>query len=281
MTANKISLALLGESNVGKSHYGAQLLSRVEAERCELRLREAPSDLSVFEEVREQLAAGLPGAHTPSGVYKESLWPIKDRRDNAVDLTWPDYAGEQVRQLIDTRRISADWLARVQEADGWILMVRPSLCKQDEDIFSRPLGSVSAPKDESTVAIRRSVQSRLVELLQMLRYARVLRDQRQPPALAVLLSCWDELGLQTGTKPADVLTERIPLLAAYVKTRWGDEHSMVFGLSALGTALSSTKSNEAFINEGPERHGFVVDADGSSDVDLTLPVARLAQMARR
>ena len=280
MAAKKIRLALLGESNVGKSHYGAQLLSRVEAERCELRLREAPSDLSAFEEVRDQLNAGRAGAHTPSGVYKESLWPVKDSNGNAVDLTWPDYAGEQVRQLIETRRISADWLARVQDADGWILMVRPSLCKQDEDIFSRPLGSVPAPRDGEVVAARRSVQSRIVELLQMLRYARGLHDRRPPPALGVILSCWDELGLEEGTKPGDVLAERIPLLAAYVKTRWGSGNSMVFGLSALGTSLSSTESNEAFINQGPEQQGFVVDADGKGQGDLTLPIARLAGMAR-
>lgn len=277
---DSVRLALFGESNVGKSHYGAQLLSRIETESCKLKMREPPTDLSPFEEVRSQLNAGLPASHTPSAVYRESVWPVIIGERVALDLTWPDYGGEQVRQIIDTRRMGHEWLDRVQSAHGWMLMVRPKLAKQDDDIFSKPLGDVRRPKTEADVKPHRSIQARLVELLQMLLHARSLRQSRPLPSLIVLLSCWDELGVAAGIKPDDELGARLPLLSSFVGSRWGSGKSAVFGLSALGTALSIKKANEHFIDRGPEHFGYVIDPDGKRTDDLTLPIVRVADMAQ-
>ena len=279
--ANNIQLALFGESDVGKSHYGAQLLSRIEAEACELKLRETPDDLSPFDEVRKRLNAGLLADHTPSGIYRESVWAVEDGQDNEFDLIWPDYAGEQIRQLIDTRRMGQEWVTRTQNAHGWILMVRPKLSRQDDDIFSRPLGDMRRSQERgSDDKPHRTVQARLVELLQLLMHARGLVDRRPGPPMAVLLSCWDELGVGEGVKPEDVLDQTLPLLASFIRSRWGDRCA-VFGLSALGTELNKDTANEQFVNQGPERFGFVVGSDGSRVPDLTLPIIRLAAMARQ
>jgi len=277
---DSIRLAIFGESNVGKTHYGGQLLSRIETEKCELKMRTVPTDLSPFEEVRTKLNGGLPASHTPSAVYRESVWPVISGEGQEFDLTWPDYGGEQVRQLIDTRRIGQEWLDRVQFAHGWILMVRPKLAKQDDDIFSKPLGDVRRPNVDSDIKPHRSIQARLVELLQMLLHARSLQQPRQLPALLVLLSCWDELGEAEGTKPDDELEARLPLLSSFISSRWGSSTSAVFGLSALETALSTEEANEQFINRGPENFGYVIDPDGRRTGDLTLPIVRVAEMAR-
>ncbi|MDO8687533.1 MAG: hypothetical protein Q7K41_02970 [Dehalococcoidales bacterium] len=275
-----IRLALFGESNVGKTHYGGQLLSRIETETCELKMRAMPIDLSPFEEVRSKLNAGLPASHTPSAVYRESVWPVIGGQGAALDLTWPDYGGEQVRQLIDTRRMGQEWLDRVQSAHGWILMVRPKLATQDDDIFSRPLGDVRRPNGDVGTRPHRSIQARLVELLQMLLHARSLQERRPMPALVVLLSCWDELGVVEGTKPDDVLKKRLPLLASFISSRWGYSKSAVFGLSALEAALSTERANEQFIDRGPEHFGYVIDPDGKKTGDLTRPIVRVAEMTK-
>lgn len=277
---DSMRLALFGESNTGKSHYGGQLLSRIEAETCELSLRDAPTDLSPFEEVRTRLNAGLPAAHTSSGVYRESIWPVKSRTGQKFDLTWPDYAGEQVRQLIDTRRMGQAWLDRVQSADGWILMVRASLAKADEDIFSKPLKDVRIPDVADVTQPRRSHQARLVELLQMLLHARGLHGPRKVPALIILMSCWDEQRLAEGTRPDAALKASLPLLSSYVKCHWGPTKSAVFGLSALESPLDVHLANEAFINRGPEQFGYVIDPDGTRTGDLTLPIVSVAEMAK-
>jgi hypothetical protein len=276
-----MQLALFGESDVGKSHYGAQLLSRIEAEACELKLREPPEDISPFDEVRKRLNAGLLADHTPSGVYRESVWAVEDGQGNDFDLIWPDYAGEQIRQLIDTRRMGQEWLARTQNAHGWILMVRPNLSRQDDDIFSRPLGDLRRSQGRGAEnKPHRTVQARLVELLQLLLHARGLADKGPNPPMAVLLSCWDELAVNEGVKPEDVLNQTLPLLASFIRSRWGDR-CVIFGLSALGTELNKDTANEQFVNHGPERFGFVVGSDGSRVPDLTSPIIRLAAIARQ
>lgn len=277
--ANNIHLALFGESDHGKSHYGAQLLARIEKETCQLKMRETPKDLSAFEGVRTRLNEGLPASHTASSVYQESVWPVVGENGLSLDLIWPDYGGEQIRHLIDSRLMGQEWLERVQSADAWILMIRPKLAKQDDDIFSRPLGHVRRPNPTSPNELHRSMQARLVELLQMLLYARNLQQVRPLPALVVLLSCWDELGVEHGAKPDDELNKRLPLLSSFIGNRWGSL-AAVFGLSALGTALSSDRANVEFIDKGPENFGYVVDRDGIENSDLTLPIIRVAEMVR-
>lgn len=279
---DSIRLALFGESDVGKTHYGGQLLTRIETEACELKMREAPIDLSPFEEVRQKLSKGLLASHTASNVYKESVWPVTNPQHGIdLDLIWPDYAGEQVRQLIDMRLMGKEWLSRVQSADGWVLMVRPKLARQDDDIFSRPLGNVPRPESDAGHKPARSVQARLVELLQMLVHARSLDRNKPLPPLTVLLSCWDEVNPDAGIKPADILWKCMPLVASYVLSRWGDNKQTVFGLSALGVELSRETANAQYADKGPEHFGFVITPDGSRSTDLTLPIMQLAEVAKR
>lgn len=273
----KVRIALFGESDNGKSHYGAQLLERIEAEKCEIKLRVAAADVSAFDEVRRRLGAGLLAEHTPSGVYQDVILPVVDAAGRAMDLTWPDYAGEQVRQLIDSRAMKQEWLDRTQAAHGWVLIVRPKLAKADDDIFSKPLAHVVRTPDGEATKPRRSIQARLVELLQMLLHARGLHVRGPVPPLVVLLSCWDELKLPEGTKPSDLLNEQLPLLASFVRSNWGARASAL-GLSALGGELDMKHADEAFIDRGPENSGFVVEADGRSNPDLTVPIVRLADM---
>ena len=277
--SENVRLALFGESNVGKSHYGGQLLSRIATDSCELKLRGAPSDLSAFDEVRRRLNQGKSAGHTPSGVYRESTWPVKYGAGTELELVWPDYAGEQVRNLIDTRRMGREWLERTQAAAGWLLIVRPKLSGLDHDIFSRPLGDLRKPSKDDPAMAHRSNQARLVELLQMLLYARGLHGERSIPPLAVLLSCWDELGLQGGAKPAAVFEKWLPLLASFIRSHWRTR-AIVFGLSALGTELREDVANEEFVDKGPEHFGFVVLPDGTTDSDLTNPIVNLAKMAK-
>lgn len=272
-----VRIALFGESDNGKSHYGAQLLERIEAEKCEIKLRVAASDVSAFGEVRRRLGAGLLAEHTPSGIYQDVILPVVDATGRAMDLTWPDYAGEQVRQIIDSRAMKQEWLDRTQTADGWVLVVRPKLAKADDDIFSKPLAHIVRSPDGEAKKPRRSVQARLVELLQMLLHARGLHERGPVPPLVVLLSCWDELNLPEGTKPIDLLSEQLPLLASFVRSKWGVRASLL-GLSALGRELDMKRADDAFIDRGPENSGFVVEADGRRNPDLTIPIVRLADM---
>lgn len=275
-----VRLALFGESDVGKSHYGGQLLLRLNTEQCELRMRGAATNLTAFDEVTQRLNEGVPAAHTPATVYYESVWPVADRSGREMDLCWPDYAGEQIRRLLEERRIPAEWQNRVDSADCWVLMVRPKLATLAEDILSRPLTDVGAPV-AGNERNKRSSQSQLVELLQMLTHARrVGNGERRMPALAVFLSCWDEIESAGTMTPLEMFSVHLPLLASYVMNNWTLDKLLVFGVSALGEALIAAKPNERFINEGPEHFGYVVLENGKQTSDLTVPIAQVAAAAR-
>lgn len=276
MSEKTLQIAVFGESNVGKSHYGAQLIGRLNAETGSMRMRGAAPDLGAFDDVVQSLSDGVPGAHTAAGTYTETLLPVLTEGSVAIDLNWPDYAGEQVSQLLEERRIPASWQQRVETADGWILIVRPKRAPLAEDIFSRPLGDLQSSRPDAGV-IECSPQARLVELLQMLLYTNRARTAKAKPALAVVLSCWDELQVPEGTTPELVLRQNLPLLAAFVRNNWDERHRLVLGLSATGVALSKDSPNKDFIYKGAEQMGWVVTADGTRTPDLTVPISQLAK----
>lgn len=273
MAEPTLKIAVFGESNVGKSHFGAQLIGRLNAESGSLRMRGAAADLGAFEEVVQSLSGGVPGAHTSAGTYTETLLPVQTADGTAIDLNWPDYAGEQVSQLLEDRRVPASWQERVEAADGWVLMVRPKHVPLGHDIFSKPLSDLQAA--HSGGAVECSHQARLVELLQMLVYTSRARTGRRRPALAVLLSCWDELEESQRVTPAAVLRKNLPMLADYICNNWSEQRRIVLGLSATGVALSKAAPNQDFIYKGAEAMGWIVDANGEYSPDLTLPIAEL------
>jgi hypothetical protein len=277
-----LRLALLGESQTGKSHYGGQLMLRLNTKKCQLRMRGAATNISAFEEVVQRLNEGIPAAHTAASTYWDSVWPVVNDSGLPMDLTWPDYAGEQVRSLIEDRRIPKEWQERVQTADGWILMIRPTLAVLDDDLLSRPLTHLRSellPEEKG----KRSSQARIVELLQMLLYARRVATGTEwtYPALVVMVSCWDEVEGAEGKRPDEVLAVHLPMVASFIAANWPAQWLSIVGVSALEHALSADAPNENFINEGPEQFGYVVLPDGAVSKDLTLPIAELARMAAK
>jgi hypothetical protein len=276
MLENALKIAVFGKSNVGKSHYGAQLIGRLNAETGILRMRGAAPDLAAFDDVVQSLSGGVPGVHTAAGSYTETILPVVAESNVRIDLNWPDYAGEQVSALLEERIVPASWHQRVEGADGWVLLVRLKNAPLTDDIFSRPLGDLNSSRPEEYL-VERSSQARLVELLQMLLYTRRSRTGKEKPALAVLLTCWDELKLREDIKPAEVLREKLPLLAAFLENNWEEGRVLFFGLSATGVALSKGSPNQDFIFKGAEQMGWAISSEGERTTDLTMPIAQLAK----
>lgn len=277
---NPLRLMLIGESNVGKSHYGGQLLMRLNQRTYALQMTAQPTNIDAFNDVTKALHEGKSAPHTSANTYIESLWPVVDDKGRAVDLEWPDYGGEQVRRLIDDRRIPVDWRERLLKADGWILMIRIQRSAVEDDVFSKPLAEAAASDPKATDA-KASLQARMVELLQMLIYVRGVGTSRalRDPALLVLLSCWDELD-EEGEKstPIDVLKRRMPLLASFVESNWQKGRHEVLGLSALGRPLDAKRSDVEYVDSGPESFGYIIEQNGRRNPDLSIPISRLASI---
>jgi hypothetical protein len=270
------SILLLGESNVGKTHYGAQFLKRLIVGGGSLRMNGAATNLEPFEDAMNSLAEGRATGHTSAKTYVESVWPIADRSGLEAEMVWPDYGGEQVRALTADRKIPMQWQDRVASTTDWILLVRLQTMLTVEDVFSRPLAELGGA-DVSGVHHQPSDQARLVELLQMLLHIAGLGRETPlcSPTLTVLLSCWDEIGLQA--KPLDFMRSQLPMVTSFIEATW--RSPTIMGLSALEKPLSQTDVDREYAIRGPERFGFVVLPDGSRSNDLTLPIQRLLALA--
>lgn len=268
------TILLVGESNVGKTHYGAQFLKRLMVKGCALKMSGAPTNIEAFHTALSCLTEGRSTDHTPANTYVESIWPITTEVGRQAELIWPDYGGEQVRNLVTQRRIPAVWRDRVIEATDWVLFIRLHSLRSEDDLFSRPLESFAAAESEEVAAAYElSDQARTVELLQMLLYlAHLHLDQPiQKPRLTILLSCWDEL--ETTELPVDLLASRLPMLWSFVRSNWTSP--TVMGLSALERALSKTDVDPEYATRGPEEFGYVVLPDGVKNTDITLPIQLL------
>ena len=268
------TILLVGESNVGKTHYGAQFLKRLMVKTCALQMHGAPTNLEAFTTALGCLTEGKVTDHTPASSYVESIWPIRDGSGRSADLVWPDYGGEQVRSLVTERRIPPTWRARVAEAKDWVVLIRLHSLRSEEDLFSRPLQSFAALEThEERAAFEPSDQARTVELLQMLLYLGQFSVDRplHKPRLTILLSCWDEL--KTTELPPDLLAARLPMLWAFVRSNWSSPS--VIGLSSLEKPLSKTDPDAEYAVRGPEEFGYVILPDGERSNDITLPIGQL------
>lgn len=268
------TILLVGESNVGKTHYGAQFLKRLMVRACALKMSGAPTNLEAFTTALSCLTEGKSTDHTPASTYVESVWPITDEAGRHAELVWPDYGGEQVRNLVTQRRIPAAWRERVLGATDWVLLIRLHSLRSEDDLFSRPLQSFAAVESQAEApAYELSDQARTVELLQMLLYLAQFHLDRplRKPRLTLLLSCWDEL--ETTELPADLLASRLPMLWSFVRSNWASP--TVIGLSALERTLSKTDADQEYAIRGPEEFGYVVLPDGVKSTDITLPIQRL------
>ena len=66
-------IVLIGESGAGKSHYGAQLLLRLNQQRDALKMRGAATNLSAYEGVIDALNEGRSAEHTATSTYLGNL----------------------------------------------------------------------------------------------------------------------------------------------------------------------------------------------------------------
>ncbi|MBI4784106.1 MAG: hypothetical protein HY785_22730 [Oscillatoriophycideae cyanobacterium NC_groundwater_1537_Pr4_S-0.65um_50_18] len=284
--SNHASVLVIGEHNVGKTNYGVQLLGRLRANAHDsLSLDGTPDTIAPFDAGLTALNQGLTPAHTPSTSHLELVLPVR-LNEQHISLTWPDYGGEQVSEILKSRSFSEAWQDRIAKADAWMLFLRLSTIDDSPDAIAHPApkGKLATPKksikSDATETVKPwNSNARMIELVQMLLYEKriSIHGRVKLPALVVALSCWDEIDTQKQDKPSVVLKNKLPLLYEFLTTIWDAEYFSIFGVSSLGMVIESNKVNEAFRDEGPEQHGFVINPDGSRTTDLSEPLRWLME----
>jgi len=283
--SEKTEVLVLGGYSAGKTHFGAQLLARLHKRSGQLQLRGAAPNLSLFDSALACLSEGKTSEHTSSQLYGTLTMPTISAAGQQIDLSWPEYGGEQLDKLAQRRSVPSAWRSRLRDSNHWVLMLRLLHTKAADDLLTRPLDSIlSNTIGDGTTAkenedFKWSNQATLIELVQILLHARGTGTTRElgVPRLLVLLSCWDELGFSLGTRPSDALKLHLPLFNSFLHANWTDGSFAVYGLSSLSKSLKSTEPDPEYQERGPEAFGYVVLPDGAQSPDLTLPVAMLAE----
>lgn len=273
------NILILGGPNAGKTHFGGQLYGRLNSRQFEYKISadNRPSDLTIFEDVLTKLAEGKRAGHTESSANRTIKLQAENSKGDSVIFSFPDYAGEQVKMLVDNRRVNDLWKEYIDESNSWILFVRLDEIDVFEDIINRGIPSPEEiqKRNTSTPPVKISDAAHFVELLQTLIYIKgvSIMQKTTKPNLTIILSCWDLLKLNKTAIPSQILKERLPLLWNFVTKNWSKNSHTILGLSSTEKSLSDEPDDD-YIDRTPINFGYIISEKGKKEKDLTLSIPR-------
>lgn len=274
MNKDNANILIIGMSKMGKTHFGGQLYGRLKNLENKFKLRNTPNDLSLFENVLDRLNEGLEGDHTSSQLHETIILPIKSAKGVNIDIVYPDYGGEQIRDIVEQRKLSKVWQTQIQDSNHWFLFVRLDLMENISDVTTKFYKQIEAEKMEKEALIDPLIKlpenssAFYVELLQILLYAkRVSLSSINKPSLTIILSCADKT--KSDKLPSETLLDKMPLFANFVKNIWEQDQLQIIGLSSLGYDLDQKNPNIDYQLEGPENFGYLILPNGEKEKDLT------------
>lgn len=276
MESSNNNILIIGGPNSGKTHFGGQLYLRFRCDEYNYRISTPPEDLTVFQEVVDCLYDGRSATHTNVDSHKNLSLEVVDSKGYVTSISFPDYGGEQVKQIVDNRQINELWRSQIIGSNNWIFFIRLDEVAEIEDIVNRPLPESVSTKNNADAVLKISDNAFFVELLQMLLFAKQvsLKQNITIPQLMVVLSCWDALKLDEGTTPIMLLKSKLPLFYEFVSNLWNEKDLDIVGLSSTGKTLSDKKSDDEYLSDSPENFGYIILPDGKKEKDLTILIGR-------
>ncbi len=276
VTMNKI--LIIGGPNAGKTHFGGQLYGRLSARTEYFKITSPPEDITIFQEVLDNLNEGKSSGHTNVNAHKTLELEIEDNIGSRSVFSFPDYGGEQIRAIVNDRRVNKIWKEQIDRCNLWMLFIRPDEVVQIEDVVNRglPDQEVLKKRNEKSDPMTLSDSAFYVELLQILLYIKKvgIRQKISVPKLTVVLSCWDLLSIEDQKKlPQDILQNKLPGLFDFINATWADDAYYVIGLSSIEKSLSNKDSDQEFVKKGPENFGYIITQAGKKENDLTFTIS--------
>lgn len=279
---------ILGFPNSGKTHYFGQFFVRAtKLDTCNLKIRKdigAPSDLTILKDFFLYLAQGKLAPRTPTNTFGNLELPLVNELGKRIDLSWPDYAGEQLKSIFLNRTINQEWIQSLKESSGWILTIR----LDEEIVIDDRLHTLSSQNNQSNSILETSLpetnrlesmwnaNSKWIETLQIILHGCniSIHSPNRLPKVAVFLTCYDRYG-STNCTPRQTLINKLPLLDDFLHSVWNDKLISIWGVSSLGKDLDDKGADDLFVDEGAEAQGWVVKPNGEESSDLTLPISWL------
>ena len=272
------NILVLGDSGTGKTHFAVQLVGRLfKSSKAIWKPKSTPENLEIFKSGFDKLAKGLQIDHTPSAFHQDIAFHVVNQHNAEINFTYPDYAGEQLRNVVNNRSLNKAWQDRITASTSWLLFIKINDIKQVEDIITRGMpeyGIISKSRAvEEQGSFQIGDQAFYTELLQMLiriKGASFLMAGTLPP-LTIMLTCWDEYrtahpGIQ---QPADALKDKMPMFYSFLTGNWPQGALNIIGLSATERKLDQDTPDEDYLDNGPENYGYWITVDGREEKDLT------------
>ena len=273
------SIMVLGKPNIGKTVYSAQLYGRLtRGVEQQIAIRNTPENLDIFQEALERLAEGNNPQRTTSSQFANVSLPLVIKNEKEVDLTWFDYAGEQLTHIFESRSVNEKWAETLINANGWMVFIRLNdetkyKHKIEDLLTNRDVIKKGKTKQEETDSVDANIW--WIELFQIiLHVCNLKRSQRiSKPKLAIVLSCYDQISNSTSTTtPKEIFEKELPLLNQFLHSNWEQDKITIWGLSSLGRALDK-RSQNTFVDNGPENQGWIISPDSyERSTDLTSPI---------
>lgn len=287
------AIVLIGGPDSGKTNYVARLWKALSSQDGAIFASDVPSDIRYVEEA---LAHLLQGSFAPrsdknfENIQQSFSVPVvsTDAPDaEPVQVVVPDVTGELWQTAIETGELPEQWMARLRTASGALVFVRigsdqnvdPLDWVTADQLLKMPVMAAS-PEQENKRTI--PTQVLLCELLRLLEYGLAADLDNVRPRVAILVTAWDRLDLESRAKgPSAYITEQYPLLAG----RLNDISAFdirVLGVSIVGGDFIDPDFQEEFFKVDLKDSGYVeLEADGELQTkpDITLPIAWAMRIA--
>jgi len=265
-------ILLIGKPDSSKTVFLTQLYSRLQKNQSTLKLYKKVGKLSAISASRESLSNGEEPQPTPLESHVEFELPVLlDGQE--VDILCPEYGGEQVNTIIDSRHLNKDWLDAVKKSNNWIVFIRLNSISKPVDIADVTVTEEHIKKETEAEhepdMYTISEQSSFIELVQILLDIQQFNyhSVNNQTKLTIVLTCWDEMA--RNGRPSDLLKEKLPLFAEFIEANWDKESVKILGLSALGFSLKLPENKEKYQIYGPEKYGYLILPDGSDTNGIT------------
>lgn len=272
------TILIIGGPNAGKTHFGGQLYGRLSTRTEHYRITSPPDDLTIFHEVLDNLNEGKSSGHTHVTSHQTLELEIEDNAGIKSVFSFPDYGGEQIRAIVNDRRVNKIWKEQIDKSNSWMLFIRLDEIKAIEDVVNRglPDQDILKNRNEKSEPMSLSDTAFYTELLQILLFVKKvgIKQRITNPKLTLVLSCWDLLPDEDQVKlPREVLKEKLPGLFSFINGTWTDEAYRIIGLSSIEKSLSNNDSDLEFVKKGPENFGYMITESGEKEIDLTRTIS--------
>lgn len=266
----KKSLLIIGKPNSTKTSFLAQLYSRLDGNYGELKFYEVIKNQAPIFDAVNRLAQGIEVQPTPPEKNTGIVLPIQVKEEK-VDLYFPDYGGEQINLMIESREVNVEWSNSIKESNNWILFIRPTSVNLGYDLSNKTVKKEEAEGNAPTSEAEYSVsdQTSYIELIQIMLSIKEqdAHFKNSSSKLTIVLTCWDEV--KDDDTPKQKLKKTLPLLLEFIESNWHEGMIKVLGLSALGFSLKDDKNKVKYQEEGAEKFGYLIKPDGTETNDIT------------